>query len=302
MTVSTRLDGRTAAVTGAARGLGRAHALALAAHGARLVLNDAGEEVHEVAAEIRAAGGQAAALVGDAADTAAAERLVATAAGLHGGLDILVNNAGVTRDRMLFNMAEEDWDTVLRVHLKGHFATSRAAAAHWRARSKAAGAPVYGRIVNTASEAFLLGSPGQPNAAAAKGGIAALTASTAQGLRRYGVTANAICPRARTGMTAGVFGPPPRRRPRPARRRARLPAGLLPRLRRGRRRHRTGVRGARRRHRGAGPAQRRRRAARPRRHRVVLRRPGRPGLRRRRAPAARVHRPRRRRPALSGLG
>ncbi|GAA1070975.1 SDR family NAD(P)-dependent oxidoreductase [Nocardiopsis composta] len=215
MTVSTRLDGRTAAVTGAARGLGRAHALALAAHGARLVLNDAGEEVHEVAAEIRAAGGQAAALVGDAADTAAAERLVATAAGLHGGLDILVNNAGVTRDRMLFNMAEEDWDTVLRVHLKGHFATSRAAAAHWRARSKAAGAPVYGRIVNTASEAFLLGSPGQPNYAAAKGGIAALTTSTAQGLRRYGVTANAICPRARTGMTAGVFGPPPADGPDP---------------------------------------------------------------------------------------
>ena len=118
----------------------------------------------------------------------------------------MVNNAGITRDRMLFNLSDDEWDLVLKVHLRGHFLLSRNAASYWRSRSKETGAPVYGRVVNTASEAFLGGSPGQANYAAAKGGIAALTLSTARGLGRMGVTANAICPRARTAMTAEVFG------------------------------------------------------------------------------------------------
>ena len=123
-----------------------------------------------------------------------------------GSLDIVVNNAGMTRDRMLFNMSDEEWDAVVRVHLRGHFLLSRNAASYWRGRSKSEGGPVYGRVVNTASEAFLGGSPGQANYAAAKAGIAALTLSTARGLERIGVRANAICPRARTAMTAQVFG------------------------------------------------------------------------------------------------
>jgi 3-oxoacyl-[acyl-carrier protein] reductase len=129
------------------------------------------------------------------------ERLVSTAVETFGSLDIVVNNAGITRDRMLFNLSESDWDDVIRIHLKGHAAVSHAAAVHWRAASKAAGGPVYGRVINTASEAFLFGPAGQPNYAAAKAGIVALTLSTSQGLSRYGVRANAICPRARTAMT-----------------------------------------------------------------------------------------------------
>lgn len=123
----------------------------------------------------------------------------------YGKLDILVNNAGILRDRMVFSMSEDEWDAVIRVHLKGHFNTTRFAAAHWRARSKETGGPVYGRIVNTSSEAFLAGSAGQPNYAAAKGGIVGLTTSTALALAKYGVTSNAICPRARTRMTEDVF-------------------------------------------------------------------------------------------------
>ncbi|WP_329519766.1 SDR family NAD(P)-dependent oxidoreductase [Spirillospora sp. NBC_01491] len=204
------LSGKVAVITGAGQGLGRAEALTLAAAGARVVLNDLpGDAVHAVAEEVAAAGGEAAVHPGDVADWATGEGLVKTALTEFGGLDVVVNNAGFTRDRMLFNMAEDDWDAVVRVHLKGHFVTSRHAAAHWRARSKATGGPVYGRIVNTASEAFLLGAAGQPNYAAAKGGIAALTVSTAQACGRYGVRVNAICPRARTNMTAGVFGPAP---------------------------------------------------------------------------------------------
>lgn len=122
-----------------------------------------------------------------------------------GTLDILVNNAGILRDRMVFSMTEDEWDSVIRVHLKGHFNTTHFAAAHWRERSKAAGGAVYGRIVNTSSEAFLAGSAGQPNYAAAKGGIVGLTTSTALALAKHGVTANAICPRARTRMTEDVF-------------------------------------------------------------------------------------------------
>jgi len=201
------LDGRTAIVTGAAAGLGRAEALALAARGATVVVNDI-TEAKDTVDEIEAAGGKAVAVAGDIGERATADSLIETALGL-GGLDIVVNNAGVLRDRMLFSMSDDDWDTVLKVHLRGHFLLSRNAAKYWRDKSKAAGEPVYGRLVNTASEAFLVGSPGQPNYAAAKAGIAALTVSAARGLHKYGVRANVICPRARTAMTEGVFGAPP---------------------------------------------------------------------------------------------
>ncbi|MBE1497180.1 3-oxoacyl-[acyl-carrier protein] reductase [Amycolatopsis lexingtonensis] len=201
------LTGRTAIVTGAAAGLGRAEALALAARGATVVVNDIGEP-KDVVEEIEAAGGKAVAVAGDVGERATADALTQAALDL-GGLDIVVNNAGVLRDKMLFSMSDDDWDTVLRVHLRGHFLLSRNAAKHWRDRSKADGKPVYGRLVNTASEAFLIGSPGQPNYAAAKAGITALTMSAARGLAKYGVRANAICPRARTAMTEGVFGAAP---------------------------------------------------------------------------------------------
>ncbi|MGI5352156.1 3-oxoacyl-ACP reductase [Streptomyces sp. CA-250714] len=211
------LQGRTAIVTGAGRGLGRAEALELARLGARVVVNDFGvagrdgsgeasaAPAEEVAAEIRAAGGEAVAHRGDVADFAQARGLVQFALETYGSLEILVNNAGILRDRMVFSMSEDEWDTVIRVHLKGHFNTTHFAAAHWREASKTAGGPVYGRIVNTSSEAFLAGSAGQPNYAAAKGGIVGLTTSTANALAKYGVTVNAICPRARTRMTEDVF-------------------------------------------------------------------------------------------------
>ncbi|MFI7399663.1 3-oxoacyl-ACP reductase [Streptomyces sp. NPDC049541] len=204
-------------MTGAGRGLGRAEALELARLGAAVVVNDFGQPgrdgsgeasagpAEEVAAEIRAAGGTALAHTGDVADFQQARELVELAIREFGKLDVLVNNAGILRDRMVFSMTEDEWDAVIRVHLKGHFNTTHFAAAHWRERSKAAGAPVYGRIVNTSSEAFLAGSAGQPNYAAAKGGIVGLTTSTALALAKYGVTANAICPRARTRMTEDVF-------------------------------------------------------------------------------------------------
>ncbi|MFD5268592.1 3-oxoacyl-ACP reductase [Streptomyces sp. NPDC058335] len=215
--MSLPLAGRSAIVTGAGRGLGRAEALELARLGAAVVVNDYGRPgrdgsgeasaapAEEVAREIRTAGGTALAHTGDVSDFAAARDLVDLAITEFGTLDILVNNAGILRDRMVFSMTEEEWDSVIRVHLKGHFNTTRFAAAHWRERSKAAGGPVYGRIVNTSSEAFLAGSAGQPNYAAAKGGIVGLTTSTALALAKYGVTANVICPRARTRMTEDVF-------------------------------------------------------------------------------------------------
>lgn len=216
--MSLPLEGRSAIVTGAGRGLGRAEALELARLGAAVVVNDYGQPgrdgsgeasagpAEEVVAEIRAAGGTAIAHTGDVADHQQAQRLVELATTEFGKLDIVVNNAGILRDRMVFSMSEEEWDAVIRVHLKGHFNTTRFAAAHWRTRSKAAGGrPVHGRIVNTSSEAFLAGSAGQPNYAAAKGGIVGLTTSTAAALAKYGVTANVICPRARTRMTADVF-------------------------------------------------------------------------------------------------
>src|SRR5579859_4105937 len=202
--------GRVAIVTGAGNGLGRAEALALARAGARLVLNDLpGDAVEAVAAEIGAAGGAAVVAAGDVSEWAVGEKMLATALREYGQLDILVNNAGVLRDRMIFTMSEQEWDLVLRVHLRGHFVTTRLATAYWRELSKQAGGPVYARIINTSSEAFLLGSPGQPNYAAAKAGIAALTVTTARSCARYGVRANAICPRARTAMTAALMGPPP---------------------------------------------------------------------------------------------
>ncbi|MCK7623458.1 3-oxoacyl-ACP reductase [Streptomyces sp. RS10V-4] len=211
------LTGLTAIVTGAGRGLGRAEALELARLGAHVVVNDFGRPgrdgsgaasaapAEEVAEEIRAAGGRATVHTGDVADHQQAAELVRLAVDTGGRLDILVNNAGILRDRMVFSMTEDEWDSVIRVHLKGHFNTTRFAAAHWRARAKETGAPVHGRIVNTSSEAFLAGSAGQPNYAAAKGGIVGLTTSTALALAKYGVTANAICPRARTRMTEDVF-------------------------------------------------------------------------------------------------
>ncbi|MGX9889615.1 3-oxoacyl-ACP reductase [Streptomyces sp. NPDC002276] len=211
------LEGLVAIVTGAGRGLGRAEALELARLGAAVVVNDYGQPgrdgsgeasagpAERVAAEIREAGGRAVAHTGDVADSQQASQLVELALDEFGGLDILVNNAGILRDRMVFSMTEGEWDSVIRVHLKGHFNTTHFASAHWRRRSKEKGAPVYGRIVNTSSEAFLAGSAGQPNYAAAKGGIVGLTTSTALALAKYGVTANAICPRARTRMTEDVF-------------------------------------------------------------------------------------------------
>lgn len=204
-----KLEGKVAVVTGAGAGLGRAEALALAEQGARVVVNDLTPSVADVADEIEAAGGKALHVSGDISERATADAIIAAANEHFGGLDVLVNNAGVLRDRMLFNMSDEDWDLVLRVHLRGHFLLSRNAAALWRSRSKETGAPVKASVINTASEAFLFGAAGQPNYAAAKAGIAALTVATARSMARYGVRANAICPRARTGMTSDVFGPAP---------------------------------------------------------------------------------------------
>ncbi|MDX6198120.1 MAG: hypothetical protein QOJ79_1271 [Actinomycetota bacterium] len=205
-----RLDGRSALVTGAGQGLGRAEALALAAAGACVVVNDYDADAAEaVVAEIGRTGGEAVAAPGDVSKWATAEQLVGAAIDAFGQLDVLVNNAGLLRDRTIFNITEDEWDTVIGVHLKGHAGTTRFATAHWRDRSKAAGEPVYGRVVNTSSEAFLFGSGGQPNYAAAKAGIVALTTATAKSCARYGVRANAICPRARTAMTAAVFGAAP---------------------------------------------------------------------------------------------
>jgi 3-oxoacyl-[acyl-carrier protein] reductase len=172
------------------------------------VLSDIAD-ASDTLAEIEALGGKAEIVPGDVAERSTADAMVQAAVEGLGGLHIVVNNAGVLRDRMLFNMTDEEWDAVIRVHLRGHFLLSRNASAYWRQQSKQDGRPVYGRVVNTSSEAFLLGSEGQPNYAAAKAGIVALTVATARGMARYGVKANAICPRARTAMTANVFGDAP---------------------------------------------------------------------------------------------
>jgi NAD(P)-dependent dehydrogenase (short-subunit alcohol dehydrogenase family) len=208
------LDGKVAIVTGAGRGLGRTHALLLASEGARVVVNDLGGEwdgagsddrpAAQVVEEIKAAGGDAVANYESCSNWKAAENLIQQAVDTFGGFDILVNNAGILRDKMGYNMSEDDWDSVIDVHLKGHFATTHFAASYWRARSKA-GEEVYGRIINTSSESGLFGNAGQANYAAAKAGIVALTIVTARELAKIGVTANAIAPRARTRMTEMTF-------------------------------------------------------------------------------------------------
>jgi 3-oxoacyl-[acyl-carrier protein] reductase len=197
-------------VTGAAAGLGRAEAIGLARSGATIVVNDmaAALDASDVFDEIVAAGSKAVAVEGDISARSTADELVATAEGL-GGLHIVVNNAGITRDKMLFNMSDEDWDAVIAVHLRGHFLLTRNAATYWRAKAKEGDGSVYGRIINTSSEAGLTGPVGQANYGAAKAGIVALTLSAARALERYGVRANAIAPRARTAMTADVFGDAP---------------------------------------------------------------------------------------------
>ena len=212
--MSKLLDGRVAIVTGAGRGIGRAHALELAAHGAAVVVNDYGVSLagegtgespaDEVVAQIVSSGGRAVANGADVADFAQAEAMVRQAVDELGGLDVLVNNAGFVRDRMLVNTSEEEWDAVVRVHLKGHFAPLRHAAAYWRAEAKD-GRPRAARVVNTASGAGLQGSVGQATYSAAKAGIAGLTLVAAEELGRYGVTVNAIAPVARTRMTEGAF-------------------------------------------------------------------------------------------------
>ncbi len=207
-------EGRVVIVTGAGRGIGRAHALEFARQGAKVVVNDLGAELDgtgggsgpagEVVDEIRAAGGEAVANGADVADWADAQSLVQTALEAFDGLDVVVNNAGFLRDRMFVSTSEAEWDAVLRVHLKGHFCVSRHACEYWRNRSKA-GEPVDARIVNTSSGAGLQGSVGQSSYSAAKAGIATLTLIQAAELSRYGVTANAIAPAARTRMTEAIF-------------------------------------------------------------------------------------------------
>ncbi len=206
----TDLSGKVAVVTGAAAGLGRAEAIGLARSGADVVVNDMPQALNasDVMDEIAAAGSRAVAVAGDISQRSTADELMSCAESL-GGLDIVVNNAGITRDRMLFNMTDEDWDAVIAVHLRGHFLLTRNAATYWRAKAKDAGGSVYGRIINTSSEAGLSGPVGQANYGAAKAGITALTLTAAKALGRYGVRANAICPRARTAMTADVFGDAP---------------------------------------------------------------------------------------------
>ena len=208
------LSEKVAIVTGAGRGIGRSHALALAAAGAKVVVNDlggglAGEgadltPAQQVVEEIKAAGGEATTNGENVADFAGAGRMVQQAIDDFGRLDILVNNAGILRDRMLVNMTEEEWDSVIAVHLKGHFAPTRHAAAYWRERSKA-GDEVRGRVINTSSPSGVFGNIGQANYGAAKAGIAGFTLIVAQELERYGVTVNCLAPNARTRMTEETF-------------------------------------------------------------------------------------------------
>jgi len=209
-------DGKVAIVTGAGRGIGRAEALLLASEGAAVVVNDLGGEstgegtdqrpAQQVVDEIVAGGGRAAANYDNVADWDGGQQLIAQAVDEFGGLDVLVNNAGILRDKMSFNMDEAEWDSVIAVHLKGHFVTSRFASAYWRQRSKETGSPVGAAIVNTASESGLYGNAGQVNYAAAKAGIASMTIVMARELERVGVRVNAIAPVARTRLTEAVAG------------------------------------------------------------------------------------------------
>jgi NAD(P)-dependent dehydrogenase (short-subunit alcohol dehydrogenase family) len=204
-------EGRIAIVTGAGRGIGREHALSLAAHGARVVVNDLGgardgsgasaAPAEEVVATIRSAGGEAVVNADDVSDWDGAERLVRQAVDTFGGLDVLVNNAGILRDRMLVNMTEAEWDAVIKVHLKGTFSPAHFAAAYWRDRCKAIGRGVDARLINTTSISGIFGNAGQTNYGAAKAGIAAFTVIAARELARYGITVNAVAPGALTRMT-----------------------------------------------------------------------------------------------------
>jgi NAD(P)-dependent dehydrogenase (short-subunit alcohol dehydrogenase family) len=210
MTAGRMCEGRVCVVTGAGRGLGRAYAVDLAMHGARVVVNDLGGArngtgadagpAHDVVDEIKGAGGDAVANTDDVASWDGAAALIRQAIDAFGRLDVLVNNAGILRDRMLFSMTEEEWDAVIRVHLKGTFAPSHHAGAYWRERSKA-GEPVDARLINTTSVAGLYANVGQTNYGAAKAGIAAFTQIAAEELARYGVTANCIAPGALTRLT-----------------------------------------------------------------------------------------------------
>lgn len=209
------LDGKVAIVTGAGRGIGRGHAIALAEAGAKIVVNDLGGSsagegtdqtpAQQVADEIKGFGGEAVANYDNVADFKGAENLVNQAVEEFGRLDILVNNAGIIRDRMIVNLSEEEWDAVINVHLKGHFAPTRHAAAYWRAQSKA-GNQINGRVINTSSPSGVFGNVGQSNYGAAKAGIAAFTIITALELGRYGVTVNCLAPNARTRLTEQTFG------------------------------------------------------------------------------------------------
>jgi NAD(P)-dependent dehydrogenase (short-subunit alcohol dehydrogenase family) len=209
------LEGKVAIVTGAGRGIGREEALLLASEGAKVIVNDVGASVQgeggdkhpaeEVVELIKKGGSDGAVNASDVSSWQGAKDLVDQAVDTFGALDILVNNAGILRDKMSFNMEESDWDDVIRVHLKGHFAPSHHAAVYWRGRAKA-GDTVSGRIINTSSEAGLYGNAGQANYSAAKAGIASLTWVLARELERYGITVNAISPRARTRMTENLFG------------------------------------------------------------------------------------------------
>ena len=227
--MSKLVEGRVAIVTGAGRGIGREHALSLARHGAKVVVNDLGGDMHgggadvspaqQVVDEIVAAGGEAVVNGDNVADWEGAQRLIQTAIDSFGDLHVLVNNAGILRDRVLANMTEEEWDAVVNVHLKGTFAPSRWAVAHWREQAKA-GQPVSGRIINTTSVSGIYGNPGQSNYGAAKMGIAAFTNIVALEVARYGVTVNAVAPVALTRMTEGLGNAPEtdeeREAPRPA--------------------------------------------------------------------------------------
>ena len=209
------LDGRVAIITGAGRGIGREHALLFASEGAKVVVNDLGGAIdgsgddrspaQQVVDEIKAMGGEAVANADNITDWEGGQRLVNTAVEAFGDLHVLVNNAGILRDRVLVNMTEEEWDSVINVHLKGHFVPTRWAAAYWREQSKA-GKEVKANIVNTSSTSGLNGNPGQTNYGAAKAGIGAFTIICAQELARYGVRSNAIAPAARTRMTEATPG------------------------------------------------------------------------------------------------
>jgi NAD(P)-dependent dehydrogenase (short-subunit alcohol dehydrogenase family) len=209
------LDGKVAVITGAGRGIGRGEALLFAREGARVVVNDLGGEwdgtgsdprpASQVVEEIQSAGGEAVAHFEDVSEESGADSLLQMAVDTWGRLDVVVNNAGILRDRMVFNMAAEEWDAVIKVHLRGHFLVTRAACAHWRERSKT-GESVRGAIVNTSSTSGILGNAGQSNYGAAKAGIAAFSYIVAMEMNRYGVTVNAIAPGARTRMTEKTFG------------------------------------------------------------------------------------------------